>query len=302
VADTEMMLRRVIGEHIELVTRLDSQEGAVKADPGQIHQVLLNLAVNARDAMPNGGELTIETTDVDLDEDYAERHSGVVPGSYVLLAVSDSGSGMDEDTKSRLFEPFFTTKEQGKGTGLGLSTVYGIVKQSGGHISVDSTPGSGSTFRMYLPRVELETSEVAKPEAIPETSPGTEKVLLVEDDDSVRDLAREVLEMNGYTVVEADNGVEALNVFEAESETIDILITDLVMPLMGGRDLALKIAPVRPDLKVLFLSGYTDSVVLQQGILEPGSSFLQKPFTPSELAHKVREALDEGTDPSAGGL
>jgi PAS domain S-box-containing protein len=294
VADMEMMLRRVIGEHIQFRTRLGSQLGAVKADPGQIHQVLLNLVVNARDAMAEGGKLTIVTTGVDLDESYAARHPGVVPGAYVKLTVSDTGSGMDEDTKARLFEPFFTTKEQGKGTGLGLSTVYGIVNQSGGHISVDSTPGAGTSFQIHFPRVDKELLEPLRDEqtVVPETSPGTEKILLVEDDDSVRELAREILEMNGYDVLEASNGVEALDVFEAAAGTIDLMVTDLVMPRMGGRDLVRKIAPQSPDLRVLYLSGYADSVVLRQGMLDAGSSFLQKPFTPAELAHKVREALD----------
>jgi PAS domain S-box-containing protein len=294
IGDMEMMLRRLIGEHIQFQTRLDGEVGAIKADPGQMHQVLLNLVVNARDAMSSGGKLIIETTDVDLDESYAGRHPGVAAGRYVRLAVGDTGRGMDEDTKARLFEPFFTTKEQGKGTGLGLSTVYGIVKQSGGHISVESTPDEGTTFQIYFPRVEKELLEPQpeKDAPIPETSPGTEKILLVEDDDSVRELAREILEMNGYDVVEAGDGVEALRIFEAEVGTIDLLVTDLVMPKMGGRDLAQELTPRSPDLKVLYLSGYTDSVVLQQGMLDRGSYFLQKPFTPAGLAHKVREALD----------
>jgi PAS domain S-box-containing protein len=289
IEDMETMLRRLIGEHIQFETRLDGGMGAIKADPGQMHQVLLNLVVNARDAMSSGGKLIIETCDVDLDEPYAARHPGVVPGTYVRLAVGDTGRGMDEDTKARLFEPFFTTKEQGKGTGLGLSTVYGIVKQSGGHISVESTPDTGTKFQIHFPRVEKELleSQPEKDAPIPETSPGTEKILLVEDDDSVRELAREILEMNGYDVVEAGDGVEALHVFEAQEGTIDLLVTDLVMPKMGGRDLAQELAPKSPDLKVLYLSGYTDSVVLQQGMLDPGSYFLQKPFTPSRLAHRT---------------
>jgi two-component system, cell cycle sensor histidine kinase and response regulator CckA len=293
VVDMEMMLRRVIGEHITLVTRVDSPLGAVRADPGQLHQVILNLSVNARDAMAEGGELTIETADADFDEAWAVRHSGVTPGPYVMLAVSDTGCGMDDATKARLFEPFFTTKEQGKGTGLGLSTVYGIVKQSGGHISVESSSGVGSTFRIFLPRVAVASVEAPpKKETIPDTSPGTEHILLVEDDDAVRELAREVLEMNGYTVVEAPNGVEALAMFEPLAETIDLVVTDLVMPQLGGRELAKKISARRSDLRVLYLSGYTDSVAMQQGMLDPGSSFLQKPFTPAELARKVRTVLD----------
>ncbi len=294
VADMELMLHRLIGEHIELTTDVEAPIGAVKADPGQLQQVILNLVVNGRDAMSDGGTLRIETQDVALDETYTERHPGMTPGEYVMLAVSDQGCGMDEETKARLFEPFFTTKEQGKGTGLGLSTVYGIVTQSGGHISVHSAPGEGSTFKVYLPRIdnpEVTGPKVPdKPAAEPAT--GTERILLVEDDDSVRELAREILEMHGYHVVEASNGVEALAVFEAETDKLDLMVTDLVMPQMGGRDLAKKIAPDHPDLRVLYLSGYTDSVVLHQGMLDPGSFFLQKPFTPADLAIKVREALD----------
>jgi signal transduction histidine kinase len=294
VTDMEMMLRRVIGEHIKLITRLDSDLGAVKADPGQMHQVLLNLVVNARDAMPEGGEAVIETAAVTLSKSYADEHPGVEPGSYVRLSVSDSGTGIDEETQGRLFEPFFTTKEQGKGTGLGLSTVYGIVRQSGGHISVDSQLGKGSTFKILLPWVEKEMVEPLPTEkdAIPESSPGTEKVLLVEDDESVRELASEILQMNGYEVIEACHGVEALAIFEAQEKPVDMLVTDLIMPQMGGRDLAKQLVPKNPGLKVLFLSGYTDSAVVRQGLLEPGSFFLQKPFTPAELAYKVRQALD----------
>ena len=294
VVDMEMMLRRVIGEHIQLVTRLDSDLGAVKADPGQMHQVLLNLVVNARDAMPKGGEVGIETAVVELDQRYAERHPGVEPGAYVKLSVSDNGAGIDEETKRRLFEPFFTTKEQGKGTGLGLSTVYGIVRQSGGHISIDSTVGEGSTFQIYLPwaeKKEVEPLDTTK-EAIPDSSPGTERILLVEDDESVRELASEILQMNGYDVVEACNGVEALSVFEEQESPIEIVVTDLIMPQMGGRELAENLVQQSADIKVLFLSGYTDSAVLRQGLLDPGSFFLQKPFTPAQLAYKVRQALD----------
>ncbi len=208
--------------------------------------------------------------------------------------MTDTGSGIDEETKSRLFEPFFTTKEQGKGTGLGLSTVYGIVRQSGGHITVDSTVGRGSTFKILLPWAEKETVEPlqTKKDEIPESSPGTERILLVEDDDSVRELASEILQMNGYEVIEASNGVDAISVFDAQKKPVDLVVTDLIMPQMGGRDLAKHVTPKNPDLKVLFLSGYTDSAVVRQGLLEPGSFFLQKPFTPAELAHKVRQALD----------
>jgi PAS domain S-box-containing protein len=294
VSDMEMMVRRVIGEHIQLETRLAADIGAVKADPGQMHQVLLNLAVNARDAMDSGGTILVETLAEVVVDEFSRSRPGLEPGDYVVLSVSDTGSGMDEDTRARLFEPFFTTKETGKGTGLGLSTVYGIIKQSGGQISVETELGRGTTFKIYLPLINEVIVEPLQQnrDALPESSPGTEKVLLVEDDDSVRELAREILEMNGYEVVEASNGVEALGVFEAHAGTVDMMVTDLVMPQMGGRDLATKLTGDHPDLKVLYLSGYTDSVVMQQGMLDPGSYFLQKPFTPAELVHKVREALD----------
>jgi PAS domain S-box-containing protein len=294
VMDMEMMLRRVIGEHISLTTRMDSRLGAVRADPSQLQQVILNLAVNARDAMVDGGELIIETADVDRTDAREASPAGLAPGPWVMLAVRDTGCGMDEATKARLFEPFFTTKEQGKGTGLGLSTVYGIVKQSGGHVFVDSAPAKGSTFRIFLPRVEVPAeSPLPRKEPVPDTSPGVECILLVEDDAAVRELAREVLEMNGYTVVEAANGVEALAVFDSRASEVDLVVTDLVMPQLGGRELARRLLATRPDLPVLYLSGYTDSVAMQQGMLEPGASFLQKPFTPAELASKIRSVLDD---------
>jgi CheY-like chemotaxis protein len=292
VADMEKMLRRLIGEHIRLVTQFLAQRGAARADPGQLHQVLLNLAVNARDAMPEGGELRIEVADVDLAEANALEHPGLAPGSWVMLAVSDTGCGMDAETRARLFEPFFTTKEQGKGTGLGLSTVYGIVKQSGGHISVDSAVGQGSTFRIYLPMVEREVIPPSRGREVQtDMISGCETILLVEDDASVRDLAREVLEMNGYTVIEAGDGAEALAIYGEKSSEIDMMVTDLVMPRLGGRELAREVAREQPRLPVLYLSGYTDSAVLHQGGLD-GSYFLQKPFTPAALAHKIREVLD----------
>jgi PAS domain S-box-containing protein len=292
IGDMEMMLQRVIGEHIELSVQLDSRQDAIMADPGQMQQVLLNLTVNARDAMPEGGRLSVVTSIVELDETYAAVNPGVRPGRHVLLSVRDTGCGMDEGTMSRLFEPFFTTKPQGQGTGLGLSTVYGIVRQSGGHIAVESQPGEGATFNILLPSVESSTSERDDAQELPDLSPGTETVLLVEDDEPVRDLAREILELNGYSVLEAANGVEAMEIVEGREGDFDLLVTDLVMPLLGGRELAQKVASRLPDLPVLFLSGYTDGAVMHEGFLPEGRHFLQKPFTPAALADKVRKALD----------
>ena len=293
VADMEAMLRRMIPEDVELRTALGPSLGAVKADPGQLQQVILNLVVNARDAMPEGGEVLIATSETEVGPEAAVELAGLEPGPYVMLVVRDTGTGIDDEIKPRLFEPFFSTKEPGKGTGLGLSTVYGIVKQSGGHIVVDSDLGQGATFTVYLPRSSQQAVEqLHAQEVLPDMAPGTERILLVEDDEPVRELAREILEMNGYTVHSACNGMEALAFCEKWSEPIDMLATDLVMPQLGGRDLARRVSELRPGLKVLFLSGYTDSAVMHQGLLEPGAFFLQKPFTPAMLAHKVREVLD----------
>jgi CheY-like chemotaxis protein len=266
----------------------------VKADPGQLGQVIMNLAVNARDAMPKGGRLGIETANVSLEGTYGPEQFYVEPGDYIMLAVSDSGVGMDANTRSHIFEPFYTTKEQGKGTGLGLSTVYGIVKQSGGYIYVTSEPGSGATFKVYLPRVPAvaETSS-APPEAGGRR--GSETVLLVEDEDGVRSLARHVLEKNGYTVLEARNGMEALPIAEncmRIHHPIHLILTDVVMQHMSGRELAEELERRFPRIKVLYMSGYTDDAVLQRGVLAAGSAFLQKPFSPETLANKVRELLD----------
>ncbi len=293
VAGMGSMLRRLIGEDIDLVTVLEPALWCVRADPGQLEQVILNLAVNARDAMPNGGKLTIETGNVELDEGYASRHVAVKPGSFVLLAMSDTGMGMDEATRSRIFEPFFTTKEQGEGTGLGLATVYGIVKQSGGSIWVYSEPGQGTAFKIYLPRVDeaVESLEPAPPAAAPQR--GSETVLLVEDEDELRSVAREMLEMYGYTVLEADHPDEALLKAERHSGPIHLLVTDVVMPKMSGRDLAQRLAPLRPEMRVLYVSGYTDDAIVHHGVLDPGMAFLEKPFNPDELARKVREVLDQ---------
>ena len=292
VANMGKMLRRLIREDIDLLTVLDPALGRVKADPAQIEQVIVNLAVNARDAMPQGGKLTIETANVVLDEDYARRHAEVQPGAYVMLAVSDTGVGMDAETLSHIFEPFFTTKEVGKGTGMGLATVYGIVKQSEGHIWVYSEPGQGTTFKIYLPRIE-EALESSKRVSIPaESLQGSETILLVEDEDVVREPVRRVLSQNGYTVLEARHGGEALQVCEQHEGPIHLLVTDVVMPRMSGRELAERLASLHPGMKVLYISGYTDNAIAHRGVLEPGTAFLQKPFTPYALALKVRQVLD----------
>jgi CheY-like chemotaxis protein len=291
VANMDMMLQRVIGADIDLLTMLSPSLTSVRADPGQIQQILMNLVVNARDAMPEGGRLTIETADVVLDTDYASRHVDVSPGRYVLLAVSDTGCGMDKKTQARIFEPFFTTKEEGKGTGLGLSTVYGIVKQSGGNIWVYSEPGHGTTFRIYLPRIE-EAAEAVEPDEAPEPSPrGSETILLVEDEAGVRNLAKTILQTQGYTVLEAAQGEEALRLSGQHEGLIHLMVTDMVMPEMNGRELAERLKPLRPNMKILFVSGYTEKAIGHHGELDPGMAFLQKPFTPQTLARKVRQVL-----------
>jgi len=265
--------------------------GSTLVDPGQMEQVLMNLVVNARDAMPKGGTLTIETANVELDATYAEDHEGVTPGPHVMVAVTDTGHGMDRATLGRIFEPFFTTKEAGKGTGLGLSTVFGIVKQSGGHIWVYSEIDKGTTFKLYFPRAQTGTRRASV--VTPAVSPrGTERILLVEDEDQVRALAKAVLARQGYDVHVAESGAAALALFEKLDGQIDLLLTDVVMPKMSGRELAEKLSPVRPKLKVLFMSGYTDDTVVHHGVLDSGFAFLQKPITPDALARKVREVLD----------
>jgi two-component system cell cycle sensor histidine kinase/response regulator CckA len=292
VANMDRMLRRLLGEDVELATSLDPAAGAVNADPGQLEQVLLNLAVNARDAMPGGGRLSIGTTRVTLLEEHVERRHRMPAGDYACLAVADSGVGMDETTQAHLFEPFFTTKEVGKGTGLGLATVYGIVKQSGGYIWVYSEAGHGTTVKVYLPRV-LGVAEAPAPAAEPQpVRGGDETVLLVEDAAPVRTLARRSLEARGYRVLDAADGASALELSARHGGGIDILVTDVVMPGMSGRELAERLAPERPSMKVLYTSGYTDDAMVRQGVLNAGVAFLQKPFVPDTLTRKVREVLD----------
>jgi PAS domain S-box-containing protein len=296
VRQMESLLHRVIGEDVRLVSHLSPELHAVRVDPGQLEQVILNLAVNARDAMPHGGLITIETQNVDLLEPYALADHEIPPGRYVMLALTDTGVGMDLATRRRVFEPFFTTKETGKGTGLGLSTVYGIVRQSGGHIWVYSEPGHGACFRVYLPR-DLGAAEpgAAAVEALP-TPPragrGSETVLVVEDEHTVRELTRQVLRLHGYRTLDAANGPEALAVAAAHDGPIHLLLTDVVMPGMNGPDLATKLQAVRPETAALFLSGYTSHAVVGGGMLAEGSNFLQKPFTPTDLARIVRAILD----------
>jgi PAS domain S-box-containing protein len=294
IADSMKMLKPLIGENIEVETHLSPDLHLITADPGQILQVLMNLTTNARDAMPDGGRIVVETLNVELDRSYADRHAEVTPGSYVLLAVSDTGLGMDEETRGRIFEPFFTTKGKGAGTGLGLSTVFGIVRQSGGWIWVYSEPGKGAAFKLYFPK-SIAAAAVAAPAAEPARAAprGTETVLVVEDQDEVRGLTTTILRGYGYHVLEAANGAEALKLCESFRGVIHLLVTDVVMPGMNGRELADRLNAVRPETRVLFTSGYTANVISKQGVLDPGVAFLPKPFLPEGLAAKVREVLGE---------
>jgi PAS domain S-box-containing protein len=297
VNNMDKLLHRLIGEDVDLFTVLEPGLGRVKADPGQIEQVIMNLAVNARDAMPQGGKLTIETANTDLDENYSRDHIAVKPGCYVMIAVSDTGVGMNDKVRARIFEPFFTTKEVGKGTGLGLSTVYGIVKQSGGYVWVYSEVGKGSSFKIYLPRVDA-PAELAPSHAGTPARRGTETVLLVEDEDGVRALMRHVLHKHGYYVLEARHGGEALLTCERHQDKIDLLLTDVVLEQMSGRELAQRLQKLRPAMKVLYVSGYADDAIVHHGVLNAGMSFLQKPFTTEALARKIRYILD-GPAPDA---
>jgi two-component system, cell cycle sensor histidine kinase and response regulator CckA len=290
VSDMERLLRPLIGENVELITKLAPTAGHTRADAGQLEQVLMNLVVNAKDAMAGGGKLTIETQNLAVDEGQRRGPTFIRPGSYVLLSVTDTGMGMDKETQSRIFEPFFTTKEMGKGTGLGLSTVYGIVKQSGGYVMVQSEEGHGSTFQIYLPRAENAAESHAAP-APRAALGGTETVLLVEDEESVRQLVRETLASRGYKVVEAENGEAGLAAASKYDGTIHLVITDVVMPGMGGRELVKHLAQTRPETRVLYLSGYTEDAIVSEGTIESGTAFLQKPFTLHNLSRKVREVL-----------
>ncbi|HZM70033.1 MAG TPA: PAS domain S-box protein [Candidatus Cryosericum sp.] len=292
VAEMEPMLRRLIGEDLRLASSLRPDLGRVRVDPGQLEQIIMNLAINARDAMPHGGRLTIDTDNEILTADSHFNDVQVVPGRYVLLAVTDTGIGMDAATRARIFEPFFTTKAPGTGTGLGLSTVYGIVKQSGGYIFVESEPNQGAIFKIYLPRVDgsAEQDQTSAPDDIAPRGTGT--ILLVEDEEVVRNLTREILEHVGYTVLSASGAAEARALCQSHDGPIQLLLADVVMPEMGGRELAMALAPLRPEMRVLYMSGYTDNAAILHGVAESGSAFLQKPFTPAGLAHKVREVLD----------
>ncbi len=289
--DLDKMLRRIIGEDIELVVLPGKDLGTVKADPGQIEQMVFNLAVNARDAMPSGGKLTLKTANLELDEAYAQAHTGVTPGQYVMLSVSDAGTGMPPEVRDHVFEPFFTTKEKGKGTGLGLSTVYGIVKQSGGNIWVYSEPGKGTTFKIYLPRVDEPLEEQRKETTREELSKGGETILVVEDEKEVRKLVIRVLEEQGYKILEASSGEDALPICKEHQKPIHLLLTDVVMPGMNGQALAESAASFHPKMKVLYMSGYPDNTIVRHDILDPGTNYIQKPFAMEGLTTKVREVL-----------
>jgi signal transduction histidine kinase len=292
VRKTEKMLRRIIGEDVELLTELQDPLDPVLIDPGQTGQVILNLAVNARDAMPSGGTLLIRTRNFHVDANHAARFPGLKPGPHVILSITDTGGGMTEGVRQRLFEPFFTTKDSDKGTGLGLSVVHGIIKQSGGDVAVDSRPGEGATFHIYLPRALTTVQPERPPRILVPPERGTETILLVEDDDAVRALARHALQGAGYTILEAARADEALRITTTHDHPIHILVTDVVMPGMGGSELADRFLALRPGAAVLYLSGYTEDALNRQGIMQDQVHFLQKPFPPSALARKVREVLE----------
>jgi CheY-like chemotaxis protein/two-component sensor histidine kinase len=292
VKPLEKILSRVISEDIELKVFLAPQEASVMSDAGQIDQVLMNLATNARDAMPDGGTLIIETELVEFDADYVRRHVFAHPGKYMLLSVTDTGKGMDTNTKEKIFEPFYTTKEVGKGTGLGLSMVYGIIKQHNGYINVYSEPGKGTTFKIYLPVIEQEAEQIAAG-VLPPVTGGTETILLAEDAVMVRDLSTNILEEYGYHVIVTENGVDAVEAFKAHPG-IALLILDVIMPGKNGKEVYAEISGLRPDIKALFMSGYTANIIHKKGILDSGTEFISKPFSPNAFLRKVREVLDKG--------
>jgi nitrogen-specific signal transduction histidine kinase/ActR/RegA family two-component response regulator len=292
LAGMEKLLRRVLGEDVELYTRASPDLWAIELDPSQFEQIAVNLAANARDAMPEGGRLTIELDNFELDEDYAAIHPGATPGSYVRLSVSDTGTGMPDSVRARIFEPFFTTKAAGHGSGLGLATCYGIMRQLGGYILAYSEPGRGTTMTVYFPRAAAERVQALRSTAPPAARGGIETVLVVEDDPAVRAAAVRSLKRRGYTVLEAGSAAAALSLSALHEEPIDVLLTDLVMPNMGGRELAAQLVIERPELRVVYMSGYAEHAVFQHGVLEPGLVFVQKPFVPDELARRIREALD----------
>jgi signal transduction histidine kinase/ActR/RegA family two-component response regulator len=300
VEGTGKMLRRLIGEDVEVITSLKPGVGKINADPGQIEQVLINLVVNARDAMSDGGKITIETANVELDPAYSDMHLAITPGSYVMLAVSDTGTGMDAETRSHIFDPFFTTKEVGKGTGLGLSMIYGIVKQSGGNIWVYSEPGKGTTFKIYLPRVQAEYNQTVSPGKRSDIPPAlaTETILLVEDEEMVRKLASDILREKGYQVLVGKNGEEAIGICKEHLGQIDLMLTDVVMPEMNGRRLAEILQPIQQNMKVVYMSGYTDDAIVHHGVLEPGTNFIEKPFTAETLTSTIREVLQMSVKPN----
>ncbi len=286
----EKMLRRLIGEDVQIVTRLESDLRLVEADPSQIEQVIMNLAVNARDAMPDGGAITIETRNETLER--VEPDWAIAPGAYVALVITDTGIGMDAQIRAQIFEPFFTTKPIGEGTGLGLSTVYGIIKQSGGHVSVFSEPGRGSTFKVYLPHIDTAESNPMLGPAMSRMPRGSETIVLVDDDEGVRAVARRILQRAGYTVLSAPDGIEAIRLIGESGGDVHLLVTDVVMPELGGRDLVTHVRDTYPELRVLFVSGYTEEGIRRHGVLDTESAFLEKPFTAERLAQKVREVLD----------
>lgn len=295
VSGMEKMLRRMIGEDIELITQLRQDLWEIKTDPGQIEQVILNLAVNARDAMPKGGKLTIETSNIEVDKEDVHSHADTIPGQYVMLSLSDTGIGMTREVREKIFEPFFTTKEKGKGTGLGLSTVYGIVKQSGGNILVYSELGKGTTFKIYLPRAEEEEKFIEREVILPRSLQGSETILIVEDEEKVRGVIHSILRKNGYSIIEASNAEEAFRLAQQGSNhPIHLLLADVVMPGINGKELADRLRLQCPEMKVIFMSGYTDRTIIEEDILKKGIPYIQKPFTSNGLANKVREVLDGG--------